>query len=355
MTRRQPWLTFTGFAVLPLAAAICVVGAVRVAARQGAPTADPRVTAALQRGEAALRVKQYEAALDAFTTANGLTNKTSAVALFGMGRAFHGLNAWKSEADACTDALKYVGEDKALEAKIHNQRGLAYIQLGEKPTDKAFRDAEAEFRSVLVLTDTIPVAWFNLGIALLKQSHDPEGIVALQAFVESGVKSPDVDTAKSMIENPRRARESFAPEFGMASLEGEYVSLKELQGKVVLLDFWGTWCPPCVAATPMLVNISKSRAKDPRFRMIGISSDSPADAGKLRDFILANRMTWPEIHDLPPQKIIRLYDVKSFPTYIVIDGEGIVRLRVSGYNSARTPGDLVDAISNALKALPKEK
>jgi thiol-disulfide isomerase/thioredoxin len=356
MTRRQPRRSLIGFAVLSLTAAISVAGVMSVSAQQGGPasSADPRVTAALQRGEASLRIRQYDAALDAFTTANGLSNKTSAVALFGMGRAFQGLEAWKSAADACTEALKYVGDDKALEAKLHNQRGLAYNQLAQKPTDKALRDAEAEFRSVLVLTDTIPVAWYNLGIALLRQNRDPEGVVALQAFVESGVKSADVDTAKAMIENPRRARETFAPEFGIASMEGEYVSLKELRGKVVLLDFWGTWCGPCVAATPMLVNIAKAFAKDTRFKMVGISSDTSQDAGKLRDFILAKKMTWTEIHDPTKQKVIRLYDVSSYPTYIVVDGEGVVRQRISGFSPSKTPSDLVDAISSALKALPKE-
>ena len=61
--------------------------------------ADSRVTDALDKGEAALKVKKWEEALDAFKQAHNLANKTSSVALFGMARAYHGLAAYKNEAD----------------------------------------------------------------------------------------------------------------------------------------------------------------------------------------------------------------------------------------------------------------
>lgn len=345
-------------ALAGVVASLVLIAAVATAAsawQQGTASAGdtPEFMAALQRGETALQRKQYEAALDAFTAANRLQDKTSSVALYGMGRAFHGLSAWKSEADACAEALKFVGSDQKLEALIHNQRGLAFVQLGQKPGDKAFKDAEAEFRAVLVQTETLPMAWFNLGIVLLRQNRDPEGIAALQTFVDSGLKAPEVENAKGMIENPRRAREPFAPEFGAASLEGEYITLKGLQGKVVLLDFWGTWCPPCVAATPMLVGLAKAHQKDSRFLMLSVSTDSAADVSKLRAFIEQHKMFWPEIHD-PSRKIPLLYSVTNYPTYIVIDHEGIIRERLQGYGASTTFGRLDSAIKDALKSMGKK-
>jgi peroxiredoxin len=331
-------------------AAFAVSSADRTLARQSAPPPSPEVTALLQQGETALARRQYEPALGAFTQANKLQNKTSALAMYGMARAFQGMEAYKSAVDACAEALKYVGTDKKLETLLHNQRGLAFIKMAQKPTDKAFRDAEAEFRGVLVATEAMPVAWFNLGVVLLKQNRDAEGVQALQTFLDTGVKSVDTETAKYMIEEPRRARENFAPEFSATSLDGEYISLKELRGKVVLLDFWGTWCPPCVAASPMVVNMAKQFSKDPNFTIIGISSDSRADAGKLKDFIAEKKMTWPEIHDITG-KVIPLYDVHNYPTYIVIDGEGIIREWLKGYDPTETRAKLDRAITNALKDL----
>jgi len=333
-------------------AAFAVSSADRTSARQAPPPPSPEVTALQQQGETALARRQYEPALGAFTQANKLQNKTSALALYGMARAYQGLEAYKSAIDACAEGLKYVGPDRKLETLLHNQRGLAFVKMAQKPTDKALRDAEAEFRGVLVATETMPVTWFNLGVVLLKQGRDPEGIQALQTFIDTGVKTVDTETAKFMITAPRRARENFAPEFGATSLEGEYISLKELRGKVVLLDFWGTWCPPCIAATPMVVGLAKQFSKDPNFTIVGVSSDSAADAGKLRDFIAEKRMTWPEIHDTTG-KIIPLYEVHNYPTYIVIDGEGIIREWVKGYDPSSTRALLDRAISNALKALKK--
>jgi thiol-disulfide isomerase/thioredoxin len=317
------------------------------------PPLKPEVSVALQQGEMALAQRKYDDALGAFTQANKLQDKTSAPALYGMSRAYFGLEAWKSAADACAEGLKYAGADHRLEWMLHNQRGLSLLRLADKPTDKQFRDAETEFRAILTSTETMPTAWFNLGVTLLKQNRDPEGIQALQAFVDSGLRTADVENAKKMIDEPRRARENFAADFGAVSLEGEYINLKDMHDKVVLLDFWGTWCGPCVEATPMVVGLNKQFGKDPRFVMVSISSDPASDAAKVKDFIAANKMAWTEIQDTS-NKVIGPYQVTKYPTYIVIDGEGIVRLRVSGYSPTETHDQIDRAITSALKALPKK-
>jgi thiol-disulfide isomerase/thioredoxin len=333
---------------------LAVPGAVLLAASlvaQQAPD-DPKFTQALQRGEAAMRVRQFEAALDAFKQANAIGKKTSAVALLGMSRAYHELAAFKTEADTCAEALKYVGDNLALATTVHLQRGNAFVALAQKPTDKALRDAEAEFRGVLISADPAPIAWYNLGVVLLKQNRDPEGTLALQTYIDGSGRPAEVALAKKMIENPRRARELFAPDFSISTMDGEYISLADYQGRVVLLDFWGTWCAPCLAATPSLVDIAKDLAKKP-FAMIGISSDKPADAEKLRDYVSQKKMAWAHVHDLS-RRIIAPYDVRSYPTYVVIDAEGIVRDRFQGWSGSMA-GNLRSSIGKWLSAIPKEK
>ena len=96
-----------------------------------------------------------------------------------------------------------------------------------------------------------------------------------------------------MIDNPRRGRENYAPDYAFASLAGDYVSSKELIGKTVLLDFWGTWCGPCRAATPDLVRLHK-KYRDGPFEMIGISSDKPDDKEKWVEYIAKTKMEWPQ-------------------------------------------------------------
>jgi thiol-disulfide isomerase/thioredoxin len=329
---------------------LALLSAVPLGAQQSPPAADSKGAAALQRGEMALRARDYDVALAAFKQASAAFNKSSAQAFYGLARAYHGQGAFKNEADACADALKWTADDRKLESSVRNQRGLALVALGETAGTRAFKDAEAEFRAVLALPGAAIVTHYNLGIALLKQNRDEEGIAELRRFVDSGVRTPEADTARAMIGNPRRAREPFAPLFKVTSLEGEAISLEEHVGKVVVLDFWGTWCGPCVAAVPSVVDISRKYATKP-VALIGISSDGQNDRQKVIGFVAAHKMTWPEYID-GNRQIERIYDVHAFPTWVIIDAEGIVRDRIEAWGST-TRSDIERAIDRALKSVPK--
>ena len=147
-----------------------------------------------------------------------------------------------------------------------------------------------------------------------------------------------------LIANPRRAREAYAPDFSIVTLSREFLELADLRGKVVVLDFWGTWCVPCVQAVPWLRGVQKRHAKD-AFVLIGISSDN--DEQQLRDFVNKNQMEWREHLDRD-RKLQRTYDVRAWPTYVVIDDEGIVRLRTTGTTLASS-ARLEDEIRRQLK------
>ena len=148
-----------------------------------------------------------------------------------------------------------------------------------------------------------------------------------------------------MIENPRRAREAFAPRFSVVTLDRELVDLDSLKGKVVLMDFWGTWCPPCVAAVPTLRDLQRKHAKD-AFVLLSVSSDS--DEAVVRAFADKNRLAWPQYWDRD-RKVQQAFDVRAFPTYVLIDDEGVVRFRTTG-GGLHEPLGLEDAIKKALKA-----
>ena len=129
------------------------------------------------------------------------------------------------------------------------------------------------------------------------------------------------------------------------TLDREFLDLNGLKGKVVVLDFWGTWCPPCVTAVPTLRDLQKRHEKDP-FVLLSVSSDS--DEAVVRRFIDKNRMAWPQYWDRD-RKVQQAFDVRAFPTYVVIDAEGIVRFRTSGGGN-REPVGLESAIKEQLKA-----
>jgi thiol-disulfide isomerase/thioredoxin len=245
--------------------------------------------------------------------------------------------------------LKYVGNDLRFEAMLRNQLGMALYAQAEKNTDKAIKDAETEFRAALQLAQAPPITHYNLGLTLLKQSRDDEGKAALQIYRDFGLSTPESDLARRMIENPRRGRETYAPDYSFTSAQGEYFSSKELEGKVVFIDFWGEWCGPCRAITPDLVRVYKKYKDNPNFVMLGISSDSREDEQKWKDYVAKNKMDWPQFLDLR-REVINRFQVQGYPTGIVISHEGIVLHAELG--GGRAGVEVIDgAIKRGLKAL----
>jgi peroxiredoxin len=180
-------------------------------------------------------------------------------------------------------------------------------------------------------------------------NRDEEGVAAIKQYLAMEPKGSYSEMGRKMVENPRRARENFAPDFSFTSQQGEYIALEDLKGKVVVLDFWGTWCPPCVESVPELRNLHKRYSKEPSFVLIGISSDRDED--EWRQFTEKNKMVWPQYRD-ENGRILRAFGVRAFPTYVVIDHEGIVRFQSIGFSWMRS-ANLEDAIRKQVKIVAK--
>jgi peroxiredoxin len=250
--------------------------------------------------------------------------------------------------ETCDQLVAAAGTStQQLVGSAYNLKGLAIFNQAKADNDaKRFPDAEAAFRNALSASPGMHIAHYNLGIALLSHGDDAGGIAELNVYLE---KDPNGRTAKDahrMIENPRRARENFAPDFAFATADGGYVSLDDLKGKVVMLDFWGTWCPPCVASIGSLKRLQKKYANEP-FVLISVSFHDTEPSW--RKFIAEKEMTWPQYRDASGT-MARAYDVTAFPSYFVIDHEGVVRYETRG-NGVFTPANIEDAIGKALKKM----
>jgi thiol-disulfide isomerase/thioredoxin len=298
----------------------------------------------MQKGDGFTQRRQYEEALQSYKKAFSLTGKTSFEACLGMALAYRGLGAHKNVADVCLDALKLTQDARQL-AGVHNMRGAALVALADKPDDKRLEEAEREFRAAIGANDNLYAARLNLGVTLLKMNRDEEGVRVLKHYVEVAPKGKEVDNALEMIEEPRRAREPYAPAFSFTSKDGEFITLEDLRGKTVVLDFWGTWCKPCLMATPDLLRLHRKYA-DEGVVFIGVAVNDQEDAWSA--YIAKHNMAWPQFLDRT-RKMAIPYGVISYPTYIVIDGEGIVRARKSGYNAIETPSWLDAEIKRTLK------
>ena len=140
-----------------------------------------------------------------------------------------------------------------------------------------------------------------------------------------------------------------AQDFQGTDLKGEELSLKNLRGQVVLLDFWATWCPPCIAEIP---NLKKTyeRYKDQKFQIVGISLDRSTKP--LEAYIKKEELRWLHYWD-KSRKVSTIYKVRGIPSTFLIDGEGIIRktnLRGHALEHA-----VVDLVKENLAKLATEK
>ncbi|MCC6782032.1 MAG: redoxin domain-containing protein [Planctomycetes bacterium] len=126
-----------------------------------------------------------------------------------------------------------------------------------------------------------------------------------------------------------------APLFAMTDVEGKPVALDALRGKVVVLDFWATWCGPCMAALPHVQKVAETYGEQGVVIVASCTSDERA---KFETWVRANQMNYPDIvfaHDPLERGLERasrkLYGVSGIPMQFVIDREGKLVAAVSGY------------------------
>lgn len=133
---------------------------------------------------------------------------------------------------------------------------------------------------------------------------------------------PQVAAATGLGEEKRPA-----PEFALRTLEGDTVTLASLRGKVVLLNFWATWCPPCRVEMPWFERLARERAAD-GFVVVGASMDR-GTPDVLRWFVDEKRITYPV--GVASNAMARAYGGnRGLPTSFLIDRQGRIRHTVTG-------------------------
>ena len=323
-----------------------VVLAMTVGLAQETPAAAEKT---LDEAYVLLEAGDYEKAVKAFRKAHKREDAPSFRCAIGRATTFNRIEAFKKADKSSQEALELAATSKER-AAAYFEKGVALYARGSA-NDEELKASEHALRKVL---EESGGGWnqarFPLGVILLKQERDDEGVAVLEAYLAAAPPGKAADLARSYVENPLRARAPVVPEFEVVTLDGASLTPQDLEGKVVLLDFWGTWCGPCVASIPHLRRLSQ-RSEDDPFVIVGFAADS--DETTLREFISEHEISWPQFMDARREVARGIFQVESYPTYVLVDHEGMIVYRSSGWSDRI--GDEIDfqvskAIRGAMKA-----
>ncbi|NPV84329.1 MAG: redoxin domain-containing protein [Candidatus Aminicenantes bacterium] len=130
---------------------------------------------------------------------------------------------------------------------------------------------------------------------------------------------------KKMIEQP-------APAFELKDLEGKVVKLADYQGKVVILDFWATWCGPCLGSFPGMKKLVEEYQKDPSVAFVFVNTwqDEANKEQVVKEFLEKNQYPFYVLMDTE-DKVVASYGVSGIPTKFVIDPKGKIRFKSIGF------------------------
>jgi thiol-disulfide isomerase/thioredoxin len=284
---------------------------------------DEKAQKTYKEGLEHLKQHQLEAALDSFKKADKQDGGHCLACQKKMVKYGTELGEWKVAEAAAEEMVAQAQGDEA--ALAHYQLGIVLISEGlTRHKDEFFSRGHDEMTKALAAHANFPSAVYADGRALAHLKQDEAAKAQFERFVTMRPPDdPDRQRALRYISQPELARARMAPPFVVTTLDGQRVSMDDLKGKVVLLDFWATWCGPCREALPHLQSIAKKFEGQPLV-VLSVSLDS--DEQKWKDFIEKNGMTWMHYRDGDFNgPVSRMFAVQAIPHTFTIDADGVLQ------------------------------
>ena len=260
-----------------------------------------------------------------------------AVLLDLLGRRHYFLDAERGFAVLRIDSFN---RDGGLQSRVENSN-FVEVSDGLWVPHRVMQTRYAEGAAIGETTEHLMVA-FKLAPELDGGAFDVPDVISTEAIA---VHAPESLSPQPQV-NPLSIGQP-APAINARAVDGRPVKLEDYQGKVVLIQFWATWCRPCIAAKPTII-AAYQRYRFQGFEVISVSLDQ--DWPKLRNYLNNNPSeSWPTLYDGRgwENEIGQQYQVRSIPLTLLLDAEGTIRYR----NAHR--GNFHESIETLLAELPE--
>jgi TonB family protein len=301
---------------------------VKIAARAMEPyESDRKFIAAIADGKKQTVLGQLNFAIDAYKKANKIAGGKctdcleQVIELQIENRSFKDAAATASE----LAALAMTPIEKSSAERLEGQ--ALYDQGGEKPKPAQLEAANQVLKAAISDDSKNVGAHFCEGTVLARMGQTDAARKQFQeCLAQASPSDPSYLRAKHFAENPAMSYLKMAPAFTVTALDGTKFTLDAMAGKVVLIDFWATWCGPCNEELPQMKRIAKEFEGQPLV-IISVSWDS--DAKKWQDFITKNGMSWYQYRDADHQ-LTRTFGVDAIPHYFTIGSDGVLTSEMLG-------------------------
>ena len=265
-----------------------------------------------------------------------------------LSRGYNGRGDYNLSAQAAGKALE-IASSPRQQLTANNAMGVALFAEGTSD-DLQMQEAAKYFEAALVASQgRSNVVRIGLARTLIYLYREAEAIDLLESVIADAPGTDYAEQARRLIEDPMRATHQAADEFSFHLVDGSgRANLRDFRGKVLLVDFWATWCLPCRKAIPKLRELADKHRDEP-FVLLSLSVDG--DTTDLKSFIAENSMTWLQGWD-DGARNARLYQVSSYPAYVLIGPDGEILWRGRGW-SETVEANIKFEVERALAALDR--